>query len=683
LWDRRVVPETSTSRAAEAAARSVGALGSWLTSVRPPWSESTTVEEADGLAAGVAQRLASAVGPAAVGLLTLEADGSLRLVGAAGVPATVLAAWARLPHQLHTPPMEVVQRGRPSWLPDLTKVRHRYLVIGEADELWPSRAWLPIRDGNRIVGVAGVLCTCPQEFGPAVRRVISRRVAELTPAFLRLLSARQPSDWAGDAQALLDLLPGAITLCVPVRDDAGRVVDYEVTAASPGAADAAGRRGRELVGLRMLETYPPLRDSDLPAAMAQVLASGRSREVGPHTYPDHHGALGPDAVHTMRLHRLGAALLVTWVRHDEDRRHATRLALTERLGDLGWVEWDLAADTVYWSDRVMAILGRAPGEGPARLEDLPRIVVPGDLGRFEGAVAGLLDRRTPMDLTFRARIRGDERHLRTVIEGDYDIQGRPVRVYGIVQDVTAGEAEHRLVARLQQIILPLPAGPIDRPGLRLAVHYRPAEQAARLGGDWYDLVDLPAGRTLMAVGDVAGHGLSAAGTMARLRHALAALAVTTTEPAELLRYLNRMVCDDPAEPTATVVVARYDPATAMLTWAQAGHPPPILVAPGVARLLARPTGALIGARRDTPYANAEVRLPPGATVLLYTDGLIERRTGSVGDWARPVLAALTGAEREPVEALLDRLRPANPDDDTCVLVLRRAEPPGRGTRPAA
>jgi hypothetical protein len=70
-------------------------------------------------------------------------------------------------------------------------------------------------------------------------------------------------------------------------------------------------------------------------------------------------------------------------------------------------------------------------------------------------------------------------------------------------------------------------------------------------------------------------------------------------------------------------------------------------------------------------------------VLLYTDGLIERRTGSVGDWARPVLAALDGAEREPVQALLDRLRPANPDDDTCVLVARRAGPPARGARPAA
>ena len=670
-------------------------VGSWLTTVRSPWSVAVTIDEFDRLAAALAHRLTGCLGPVAVGLLALEGDGSLRLVGADGVPTSVLTAWSRLPQQLNTPPMEAVQRGRPSWLPDMTKARHRYLLISGADALWPSRAWLPIRDGNRIVGVAGVLCERQQSFDPGLRRAVTRRVAEVTPPFVSHLPADpRPADWTADTQAVLDIMPGAVCLSVPVRDVAGRIVDYEVAAASRGAVDVNGRRGREMVGLRVLEAYPSLADTDLPAELAQVLATGRGREVGPFAYRDDRGGVEAAAVFTVRLHRLGAGVLVSWVRHDEERRYAARLALTERLGNLGWAEWDLTTDTVNWSDQLMAIFGREVADGPARLEDFPRLIVSDDLAGFERAVAALLDGQAPMDVTFRVRARGGVRHLRAVCEAAYDVKGRPVRAFGIVQDVTAEEAarrtrrrlvgverelterqrvlqtEHRLVAHLRQIILPLPDRPIDRPGLQVAVRYRPAEEEALLGGDWYDLVALPSGGTLLAVGDVAGHGLTAAGTMARLRHALAALAVTTNDPAELLGYLNRLVYDDPAEPTATVVVARYDPPTRTLTWAQGGHPPPILVAPGIGRALARPHGTLVGARRDTVYVNAEVRLPPHATVLLYTDGLIERR-GMDGDWVKPVLAALAGAEREPVADLLDRLRPANLDDDTCVLGLRQ------------
>jgi hypothetical protein len=724
LWDCRLVPETSTPRdtlapvppfpapaevrPAWAAPRPAGTavpIGSWLTNVRPPWSVSVTIAEVDSLAAGLRRRLAGCLGPVAVGLLGLESDGSLRLRGAAGVPASVLAAWSRLPHQLDTPPMEAVQRGRPCWLPDLTKVRHRYLLTGEADALWPSRAWLPLRDGNRIVGVAGVLCTRAQSFEPRARRTVARRVAEVTPQLLRLLPA-QPAraGWTADIQAVLDTLPGAVCLNVPIRDDAGRVVDYEVAAASPGAVDVLGRRGRELVGLRMLQAYPSRDGGDLLVELAQVLATGRAREAGPFIYRDDRGGAAAEAVCSVRLHRLGAGVLMSWVRHDEEPRYATRLALTERLGGLGWAEWDLTTDTVNWSDQLMAIFERDGPAGPARLEDFPRLVVPEDLGRVEAATTAMLERGAAMDVTFRIRVPGGIRHVRAMLEAAFDPAGRPLRTFGIVQDVTAEaeqvrqarrrlagaerelterqrvlRTEHRLVARLREIILPLPAFPVDRPGLQVAVRYRPAEEAAGLGGDWYDLVALPMGRTLLAVGDVAGHGLIAAATMARLRHALAALAVTTSDPAELLGYLNRIVCDDPAEPTATVVVGSYDPPTATLTWAQAGHPPPILVGAGAAHALARPAGTLVGARRDTAYVNAAVRLPTGATLLLYTDGLIERRGGD-GDWLGPVLAALAGAEREPIQDLLGRLRPANPDDDTCVLGLRQQPP---RARPAA
>ena len=123
-------------------------------------------------------------------------------------------------------------------------------------------------------------------------------------------------------------------------------------------------------------------------------------------------------------------------------------------------------------------------------------------------------------------------------------------------------AEHALAARLQQIILPIPDGPLDLPGLRVALRYLPAVQEHFVGGDWYHAAELRDGSVLLAVGDVAGHGTPAATAMAQLRHALRALAVTTTDPGVLLGLLNRLTYDldlEQPELCGTAVIARYRP----------------------------------------------------------------------------------------------------------------------------
>jgi serine phosphatase RsbU (regulator of sigma subunit) len=227
-----------------------------------------------------------------------------------------------------------------------------------------------------------------------------------------------------------------------------------------------------------------------------------------------------------------------------------------------------------------------------------------------------------------------------------------------------------LVRALQQIILPIPTGVVGLAGLDVAVRYQPAEEASRVGGDWYDVVDLPDGRTLLAVGDVAGHGIAAAAPMARLRHSVPALAVASTDPGELLGYLNRIVLEDQTEPTATVVLARFDPRTNEVVWAQAGHPPPIVVSGGTAAALARPQGMIVGVLPDSRYETATTTLAPGDTMLLYTDGLIERRGAYDADWLGPLMRAAVAAGGRPLDELLAALHPANPGDDTCVLALR-------------
>jgi serine phosphatase RsbU (regulator of sigma subunit) len=370
-----------------------------------------------------------------------------------------------------------------------------------------------------------------------------------------------------------------------------------------------------------------------------------------------------------------------------------RLTRTERLANLGWAEWDLTTDTVHWSDHLFEIYERDRAAGPATLAQAREYVFPEDIGRVDKAAQALIDDARPIDVTFRITVPSGVRHIRAIFEAERGRDGRARLVYGIIQDVSVFEAaerdrarladveaesaelqaslqtEHRVVAALQQVILPVPAGVVRRPGLRAAVRYQPAEEVARVGGDWFDLVHLPGDRTLLAVGDVAGHGMPAASTMARLRHALSALAVTTDDPAQILGHLNQMVCDDPSGPTATAAVARFDPETSSVTWAQAGHPPPVLLTSASAAPLDRPEGMLLGAQRGSAYDTAETRLAPGDTMLIYTDGLIERRTFD-SDWLGPVLRAVDGAARLPLHALLARLQPASPDDDTCVLALR-------------
>ncbi|MET0491795.1 MAG: PP2C family protein-serine/threonine phosphatase [Actinoplanes sp.] len=241
-------------------------------------------------------------------------------------------------------------------------------------------------------------------------------------------------------------------------------------------------------------------------------------------------------------------------------------------------------------------------------------------------------------------------------------------------------AEHELAARLQQIIVPIPEGPIELPGMKVAVRYLPAGQEDLVGGDWYHAAALRDGSVLLAVGDVAGHGTQAATTMAQLRHSLRALAVTTSDPAELLGHLNLLTCEldyenrAVAEIAATAVVARYEPDRRRLTWAQAGHPPPLLSRGGRTAPLTRPPGPMLGVVADARYVCSTLDLQFGDLVLFYTDGLVEHRLRGVDDGLAAVIAtvdeAVAASPRQPLGELLSRLRQANPEDDTCILAAR-------------
>ncbi len=247
--------------------------------------------------------------------------------------------------------------------------------------------------------------------------------------------------------------------------------------------------------------------------------------------------------------------------------------------------------------------------------------------------------------------------------------------------LSAELAMHRHVTlELQRAILPLHDEPFDLPGLRAMVRYLPASSATRVGGDWYITAELPDGRVLLAIGDVAGHGLAAAAGMARLRGALAGLSITGAPPQQLVGWLNDLVRHVDDEHTASVVAGYFDPASRMLTWAQAGHPPPVLIRGPWARPLPQPDGILLGAG-CRGYAAATVQLEPGDLLLLYSDGLVERRDRAVDEGLEILLDAVRQSTDPDlvIGTALAALGSTHAEDDTCLVALQVLEP----ARPAA
>lgn len=232
-------------------------------------------------------------------------------------------------------------------------------------------------------------------------------------------------------------------------------------------------------------------------------------------------------------------------------------------------------------------------------------------------------------------------------------------------------AERLVALELQRAILPLHDEPFDEPGLRIAMRYLPASRDSRVGGDWYITAGMPTGQVLVAIGDVGGHGLAAAAGMARLRGALAGLAITGSPPDRLLGWLNDLVHHVAPEHTASAIAGYFDPASRTLTWAQAGHPPPVLVRGTASRPLDPPPGILLGAAKEE-YQVARLQLLPGDLLLLYSDGLIERRDRTLGEGLDTLCAAVRGS-RDPeraIDAALRALGSTDPEDDTCLVALR-------------
>ncbi|MEU2745160.1 SpoIIE family protein phosphatase [Streptomyces collinus] len=238
------------------------------------------------------------------------------------------------------------------------------------------------------------------------------------------------------------------------------------------------------------------------------------------------------------------------------------------------------------------------------------------------------------------------------------------------------QRQRKVAETMQNHLLPQMPGVS---GLQMTVRYLPAPDASQVGGDWYDAFPLSDASTALAIGDVVGHDLEAAAGMAQVRNMLRAYAWSQHEPpSRVVERLDEAIQHITDVTMATTIFARVEPAEDghwQLSWTNAGHPPPLLIShDGLARYLTEGHGILLGTQTGTRRPDATAQLPPGSTLVLYTDGLVEapRRTLDEGlERLRQHAAALAHRPLASfTDQLLRRVRPSGNDDDVALLAVR-------------
>jgi phosphoserine phosphatase RsbU/P len=482
----------------------------------------------------------------------------------------------------------------------------------------------------------------------------------------------------------------------PIEDHLGKTVAEVI----PEVADK-----HEPLFRAVLETGQPVLDIEIETDTPAQPGVARSWLVN--YYPVHadDGVIGVGATvaEITDRKRLDAAL-----REAETARATAHLAgeleAAQRIAQLGSWEWSAPTGRLGWSREMFRLFGFPLDDVPDPAE-IGRRLHPDDLGELERAMASARAGTTD-EFTLEQRIQGPDgrtRVLRTVAQVVRD-HHEVVGVRGTTQDVTQQREneqalrqareelfrtemqrarEHRAVEAMQRAVLPGELPSVA--GAELAAAYQPADVDMAVGGDWYDAFSLDEHRIVLAIGDVAGHGTGSAAMMGQLRNALRAYALDDRSPGEVLAALDRLVHRLSTDWYATAVVAVLDHRTGVLQWSHAGHPPPVRFSPSSVEFLelVGTGGPLLGAVPGARYLDAEIALDVDESLLLYTDGLIERRgvpiDAGLAALSSEVRAARHGSASSICEQLITSVLAEHPrEDDICELVVRRRAISRRG-----
>ncbi|MEW1613043.1 MULTISPECIES: SpoIIE family protein phosphatase [unclassified Streptomyces] len=371
---------------------------------------------------------------------------------------------------------------------------------------------------------------------------------------------------------------------------------------------------------------------------------------------------------------------------------------------VGSAEWNLLTDEVSWSEELYEIFGRPTGSPPLSLDDLPSVLLPDDQPKLTSMVTGCLVDGRPMDGEFRIVLPDNQvRTLHMTGEPVLDSEGCTAAMWALLRDVSElrrgeetvsrsrdsarrderiGRVEQWMAVEFQESVHASWRGSpgLARRGagaLDIAARRLPSASGGLIGGEWYDAMELPDGRTLLTVGDLTGHGMPAGSATAMMSGALRGMAIAGIEPGALMGHLDHLLETSIQPALGSALCCRFDPATGVLSWAQAGHPAPLLFRDGTGRQLPSLDGVLLGAASqvayDVAYEQDEVPLLPGDVLVLHTDGLTRRSDRGAGPETLLALASRFAQARtaqECVRGVVEEFGGAEQLDAACVLVAR-------------
>jgi serine phosphatase RsbU (regulator of sigma subunit) len=658
-------------------------------------------------AAAVLDQALAPLGAAAVALWLIGADGSLRLLGEAGLGPAEASRWQRIPPQMDCLEQRVAGGAPDLWLtsgPELGAPSPGRLALPGH---WPdgARAVIALHDrGSALLGVMEVCWPQPRaEFPDALRQ----QAADLAGACAQLLSDRVTRGELAPAQSrpalrgLLDGLLDTMLVASAVRDPDGTVTDFRIDHLSRDFLDSGGRRAIDLTGRTLVEAYPmTARPGGVLDLAARALATGEAQFLpGPLTTAPAGEVTG--TITDVRITRFFDGVVIAWRTAIEADRLAALLGQIQRLGRIGgWAE-NLLTGRPDWTEAAFGLFGLPVRAGTAiPLAELHSYVTGADVPAVREFRDALLRVGRPASATFRI-VRADDgsvRQIRVFAEPVLGPAGTAESVRGAFQDITAeyqtrvvlaatqdqladseqrAAEEHLLAVRLQRAILPPTVPPVEAAGIEVAVRYRPAGPGHLVGGDWYDTLLLPSKEVLVVVGDIAGHGIDAVTGMVAARNCLRGLAVTGAGPGALLAYLNSAICHLIDGVVGTVVCGLYQPGDRVLRWARAGHLPPVVIHDGQATTLPLPQGVLLGSDPDARYEEFTTPLALGDTMLLFTDGMIERRdtpiTDALEEFAQRAAQPYQSGPPPSASRLADHVlehAASDTGDDACLVAVR-------------
>ena len=659
-----------------------------------------TAADGDAVATALLEEALADTGATAVAVWLAEPDGGLELAGQSGFAARDASRWRRIHPDMDTPALWAAHDGTETWWPagppDGTGSAGRTGIPLPGG--WPrgARAVLPLPGPAAAIGALEICW--PSRPASSVPRCAASSARWPTCARRPWAPGCGPAGWApasGPHGPSACWTACWAVPCTPKRYGPGTrsPTSWSATSARVSPTRAAGPRRTSPPAL--LEMYPGAAlAGGLFDCAARVLATGRAARISGAVFSTPAGDSTLTPMLEVRISRLYDGVVIAWQRADEVQRLSGLLHQAQRLGRIGGWEEDLRTGEVLWTERTYALFGQSPDD-PVPIGRLTAHVPADDRPAVERFRTTLLRDKREAAAVFRI-IRtedGSVRQMRAFAEPITDQAGTLIAVRGAYQDVSAdyhtqvafaatrdrladseerAAEEHRLAVRLQEAITPQAAAPAEIPGLDVAARYRPAGPGNLVSGDWYDTAPLPSGDVLLVVGDIAGHGIDAVTGMVALRNCLRGLAITGAGPGALLGWLNSVACELTDGIIGTVVCGIFHPPARTLRWARAGHLPPLLVRAGMASELELPPGVLVGADPASCYPEVTTSLVPGDALLLFTDGLVERRDEAIDESLQSLRRQASRAVRD-IGRFADHLLASSrsdTSDDACLVAVQ-------------